>query len=156
MSRRSATDDPEGQKSPPSRLEQEIEEILARSDRPISFQERVQARRRQASPMSRNRVTSIRRHVLSVFGRLTALPLVSALAVAALAAFVQGFSPLLAQLLAVVSVTLLVLPIIQRLRRPQPPSTTMWRGRPVDFSARGGTSLRDLWRDRFRPPGPGR
>lgn len=156
MSRSSATDDPEGKKPPPTRLEQEIEEILARSDRPISFQERVQARRRQAGPMSRNRVTTIRRQVLSVLKRLTALSLVSALAVAALAAFVQGFSPLLAQLLAVVSVALLLTPIVQRLRRPQPPSTPMWRGRPVDFSPRGGSSLRDLWRDRFRPPGSGR
>jgi hypothetical protein len=133
-------------------MEQEIEEILSRSDRPISFQERVQARRRQAGPLSRNRLRIVRSQVGKVIGRLAALSLLSALAVAALAALVAGFSPLLAQILAVVSVGLLLAPIIQRFRRPNPPSTPMWRGRPVDFSPRGG-SLRDQLRDRFRPPG---
>lgn len=155
MSRSSPTDDSDRQQSPPTRLEQEIEEILARSDRPISFQERVQARRRQAGPMSRNRLHGLRRQFGSVLGRLTALSLLSALAVAALAAFVQDFSPLLAQVLAVVSVALLLTPIIQRFRRPNPPETPMWRGRPVDSSPRVGSSLRNL-RDRFRPPGSGR
>lgn len=156
MSRRSPRDDPDSKRSRPSRIEQEIEEILSRSDRPISFQERVRARRRQASPMSRNRLRTLRGQAGAGIERLAGLSLLSALAVAALAAFVQDFSPLLAQILAVISVALLLAPIIQRFRRPNPPSTPMWRGRSIDFSPRSGSSLRDQLRDRFRPPGAGR
>ena len=155
MSRRTPTEDPDSGRARPSRIEQEIEEILARSDRPISFQERVQARRRQAGPMSRHRLRILRTQARSIVRRFSAFALLAALAVAALAALVRDFSPLLAQLLAVVSVVLLLLPIIRQFRRPDPPDTPRWRGRPIDFSP-GGSSLRDQFRDRFRPPGPRR
>ncbi len=85
-----------------------------------------------------------------------AWPLLGALIAAAVAASVRDASPLLAQFLAVVSVGLFLLPVIVRFRRPDPPETRMWRGRPIDTSPHGPSSLRDQFRDRFRPPGAGR
>ncbi len=51
-----------------------------------------------------------------------------AVAAAILAFVVSDFSPLLANVLAIVCVAAIFVPVVQRFRQPESPSTMMWRG----------------------------
>ena len=133
-----------------SRLEDEVLEILYRVDQPASFTDHL---RRKASRQRRERWSAIGDR----FGggrRAGALGagsyLIGSFAVALLAVLLRDASALLATILAMASVALLVWPIVDRYRRPQPPEIKRWRGRDIDLNPPPAW-LRAL-QDRFRRP----
>lgn len=141
-----------------SRLEREVEEILARSggveekrhQRATITHLKPRPRRLNRPPRSwpyRDRLPSL--------GHLSngALALIGCLACAVLAVIVHGFSPLLANIFALLSVALLLAPIALQFRRPSSrDANKMWRGRVIDTSDSDGPNIIDQIRDRFRRP----
>lgn len=145
-------------RQPTSRLEREVAEILERSEKqPISFTDEVRRRtsaRRAMTPTTPSPSVSLQ----SRFERLGAgRYLILAIAAAILAFVVSDASPLLANILAIVCVAAIFIPVIQRFRQPDSPSSTMWRGQDL---ARGPDWSRSSSRpaglerifDRFRRP----
>ena len=143
---------------PTSRLEREVAEILERSEKqPISFSDEVRRRanaRRAAGPVSPPAAAGLQ----SRFERLGAgRYLIVAIVAAVLAFVVSDFSPLLANILAIVCVAAIFVPVVQRFRQPDSSSSTMWRGQDLsrgpDWS-RGASRPAGLERifDRFRRP----
>ena len=139
-------DAPEQPPRRPSRMEQEIAEILERTEQPVSLSEHV---RRKATPTSRvhpSRMDWTRQ--LRQFGPGTYL--LGALAFALLGALVSGGSPLLAMLFSLVSVGSFVMVWIRR-TPPGIGQPKMWRGRSLDPGPNPSQWLDDL-RDRFQGP----
>lgn len=142
---------------PASRLEREVAEILERSEKqPISFVDEVQRRAnaRRDTPIVQPRSSNAQER----FERLGSGRYLILAVVAGILAFVVGdFSPLLANILAIICVAAIFVPVVQRFRQPESPSTTMWRGRDLsrgpDWS-RSGSRPAGLERilDRFRKP----
>jgi hypothetical protein len=152
-----ATQYPDGDPNSPSgqqrtRLEEEVLEILQRTDQPISFSDHV---RRKVAQERRQRLGRWQDGVASLPSRLSGFSgLVGCLILAFLAFLVRDLSPLLATILAVASVVCLLLPIVQRFRGPTSPSGQRWRGQDVSFS--GSPGGQPAWfehlRQRFRRP----
>jgi hypothetical protein len=115
---------------PHSRLEDEVLEILHRTDRPVSnvvkFRSRVRSNRN--SFRDRFRIPTGRLHVTGLS------LLVASLVLAVLAAFVDDSSPLLGQVLALGSIAAFVWLYVRGFRGPDRNSTKSWRGRDIDFS----------------------
>ena len=143
---------------PASRLEREVAEILERSEKqPISFTDEVRRRanaRRTIAPAAPPASVSLQ----SRFERLGAgRYLILAIIAAVLAFVVSDFSPLLANIFAIVCVAAIFVPVVQRFRQPDSASSTMWRGQDLsrgpDWS-RGASRPAGLERifDRFRRP----
>ncbi len=143
---------------PTSRLEREVAEILERSEKqPISFTDEVRRRataRRAAAPIAPSPSVGLQ----SRFERLGAGRYLILAVVAAVFAFVvSDFSPLLANIFAIVCVAAIFVPVVQRFRQPDSPSTKMWRGQDL---SRGPDWSRSASRpagierilDRFRRP----
>ena len=132
-----------------SRLEDEVLEILHRTDKPASFGDHL---RRKAARRRRQRLGSWGRS-LSGFGRGVGAGtlLIGCFALAFLAAMVRDTSALLANLLALASLLLLVWPIVDRYRRPDRGNVKTWRGRDLDLSPPPPAWIGSL-RDRFRRP----
>jgi hypothetical protein len=113
-----------------SRLENELREILERTDRPpsnvVKFKSRVQ----------RNRMTLRQRLATIRFaGFVTELNVLIAAIVLAVLGFVLGdSSPALGRLLGLLSVGAVVLLFVRYFRRPGQHSVKTWRGRDIDFS----------------------
>ena len=143
---------------PTSRLEREVAEILERSDKqPISFTDEVRRRastRRASTPVAAPPAVSLH----SRFERLGAgRYLIVAIVAAILAFVVSDVSPLLANILAIVCVAAIFIPVVQRFRQPDSPSSTMWRGQDLSRgpdwsrSASRPAGLERIF-DRFRRP----
>lgn len=131
-----------------SRLEEEIEEILLRADRPPTFLERVRAFLRR-----RPRITLTgRAKVLA--GRFDDSAFVAGAVLTAIAAFLlRDSSQLLARILAVVAVILLLVPIVMSFTGPKHRAAKRWRGREIIDTP----PSRPSWLDRMfkgprRPP----
>jgi hypothetical protein len=140
-----------------SRLEREVEEILAKSG---GLEERRHQRGAitHLKPRSRPRPRTPRSWPaldrLPRLGHVSngALALLGCLIAAVLAVLVHGFSPLLANIFALLSVALLLAPIIFQFRRPGGRESKMWRGRPIDFRDDDGPNIIEQIRDRFFRP----
>lgn len=140
-----------------SRLEREVEEILARSggleerrhQRGAITHLKPRTRPRQRVPRSWSALDR-----LPKVGHLTngALSLLGCLIAAVLAVVVHGFSPLLANIFALLSVVLLLAPIVAQYRHPGSRDQKMWRGRPIDLRDDDGPNIIEQIRDRFFRP----
>ncbi len=139
-----------------TRLEEEVIEILARSDTPVSMSEHV---RRKVAQERRQRANHWRSTAASFPSRLGSLSGIFGFAILGFLAYlVRDLSPLLATILAVLSVVVLFLPLVDRARNgPRSTPGKTWRGRDMDFHSRPpGSSGQPAWfdtlRDRFRRP----
>jgi len=137
---------------PTTRLEREVAEILERSEKqPISFTDEVRRRakaRPTVVPVIPSRVTSLRSRFEQLgSGRYLVLAIVAAI----LAFVVSDFSPLLANILAIVCVAAIFIPVVQRFRQPDAPDSMMWRGQDLSRSASRPAGLERIL-DRFRRP----
>lgn len=116
-------------KSPKSRLDREIDEILEKkSKEPIPFRPRSQSHDRHVSNTSR-----IQQQAKRGWQWLSRMPLALAYALVLLAMLVRDASPLLALILSTAAVVAIWLPGIRRLFRPASvasPTVKYWRGRP--------------------------
>ncbi len=151
---------PDGESPPPgkprSRLEDEVLEILQRTDTPVSMSEHV---RRKVAQQRRERAHHWWNEARSLPSRLGAFSGIFGFAILGFLAFLlRDISPLLATILAVLSVVVLFLPVVDRFRNgPQSSSAKRWRGRDMDVTFRPpGSSGQPAWfenlRDRFRKP----
>ena len=140
--------------SPPprrSRLEDEVLEILYRSDRPPSFSDRARSAGRRAAASLRTRRSL---GVGDLVSRLDAgMWLAVCVGLGIVAYLVRDASPFLARVFAVACLAMIVLAIVRSFGRPDRGSMKRWRGRDVDISP----SSRPLWIDRVfrgqrRPP----
>ena len=130
-------------------MEDEVLEILYRTDQPASFTDHV---RRKAANQRRTRGSAFsgqRARLSRQLGGGTML--LGALGAALLAVLVEDLSAVLATLLAIVSLALLLAPIFERYRRPGRSDVKQWRGRDVDLSSPPPAWVGAL-RDRFRKP----
>jgi hypothetical protein len=131
-----------------SRLEEEIEEILMRADRPPTLWERLRAFLRR-----RPRLPSAAR-ARSRLHRLEGGAFVAGAVLTAIAAFLlRDASHLLARSLAVIAVILLLAPIVMSFVGPKHESAKRWRGREIIDTP----PSRPSWLDRMfkgprRPP----
>lgn len=134
-----------------SRLDLEVEEILRKSDNVRPFPEARQRARRVtapppggSSPAPPSMPTVVRKAVET--------PLLLALGFAIVALMISSASPLLASLFALGAVVFVLLPIVQRYRRPSAaPETKMWRGRELETRPTADSvveSIRQWWRSR--------
>lgn len=133
-----------------SRLDREVDEILASSQRhnPLPPPTPIRPNMQVAQPKA-----SMPPQVLAA----CRTPILQALACALLAWIVRDVSPLLASVLAFGAIVCIILPIV-RGSRPSTPSrsleTRMWRGQVIDMrqpSTRTPLdSLRDWWNARHR------
>lgn len=142
-------DDP---RPPISRLEREVAEILERSEQqPISFTDEV--RRRSQATRRAGRQSAARPESLQArFERLgTGRYLILAVAAAVLALVVSDFSPLLANILAIVCVASIFIPVVQRFRQPDSPRSKTWRGQDLSGNLSRPVGVERIF-DRFRRP----
>ncbi len=131
-----------------SRMEDEVLEILYRTDQPSSLADHV---RRKTARQRRSRISAVSR---SYGLRRQAGPgtmLLATLGAALLAVLVKDTSAILATLLALASVAFLLAPIVGRYRRPGRSDVKRWRGRDIDLSPAPPAWIGSL-RDRFRKP----
>ena len=122
---------PEGNDHPPgkprTRLEDEVLEILQRTDTPVSMSEHV---RRKVAQERRERAQRWRNEARSLPSRLGAFSGIFGFAILGLLAYLlRDASPLLATILAVLSVVVLFLPVVDRYRNG-PKSSTSKRKAP--------------------------
>lgn len=121
---------PEEREQRRTRLEDEIREILERSDRPPSNVIKFKSRVRRNRLSTRQRLETLRGH-----GIVTDLNILIAAVVLAVLGFVLGDSSrALGRLLAFASVAAFVWLFVRYFRRPDHRSVKTWRGRDVDFS----------------------
>lgn len=132
-----------------SRLDLEVEEILRKSDNVRPFPEARQRPRRVTPPHLSGQFPA---SMPTVVRKAVETPLLVALALAILALMISGLSPLLASLFALGAVAFVLLPLVQRYRRPSAASETrMWRGREIDTRPTADSmveSVRRWWRSR--------
>ncbi|HEY8445609.1 MAG TPA: hypothetical protein VIL01_00730 [Thermomicrobiales bacterium] len=140
--------EPTDAERPSSRLEAEINEILARSVRPPTIRDRLRAFLTQVRWRLAGRSLPIG-HLWSRLGESAFL--VSAIVVALVAYFLRDASPMVARVLAIIAAALVFLPIIFSFTGPRPPAAKRWRGR-VMFDE--PPPQRPQWLDRMfrRPP----
>lgn len=129
-----------------SRMEDEVLEILYRTDRPPTTGEKARARIDEAR-LSAQRSLATKRFGRSFRAGPLAL-LVGSLLLAIAAAFLRSYVPLLAVLLGLGSAAMLLAVWFDR--RPRPSASTRWRGRDLD----DGPRLPDIerFRERWRNP----
>lgn len=136
-----------------SRLDLEVEEILRKSDNVRPFPN-PRARPMKAASPPGDGPGPFPASMPPAVRKALDTPLLLALALAILALMVSTASPLLAALFALGAVVFVLLPIVQRFRRPSAaPETKMWRGREIDSRPSADSmieSVRQWWR--FRKP----
>jgi hypothetical protein len=143
--------DPSGNDQTPrrrTRLEDEVLEILTRADRPPTRLEKLRSWRWRRGRWGTSR--RLRRGRSTGFGNGSWL-LASAIA-GILALVLDGPSPLIARILAILCIVCFAVPIVARWRKPDEPEIKRWRGRDIDFRDSGSDFIEDLKR-RFRRPG---
>lgn len=146
---------------PQSRLDREINEILEEArNRPISFQDRVAQKR--IAVEAQKQATAHRARSIGV-GPIQAawswalkIPLVTALIVAILAAWLASDYRGIAIVLGLIAVAFIFLPFVRRPSSDDVAYQKKWRGRPIESSLPGGArpegsvrSLIDSARSRF-------
>ena len=152
MNEQAGSRDPQDEGAPKkSRLDLEVEEILRKSDNVRPFPAaRARPVKGPASPG--NGPAPIPASVSAGMRKALDTPLLVALALAILALMVSTASPLLATLCALGAVVFVLLPVVQRFRRPaSAPETKMWRGREIDSRPTTDSvmeSVRRWWRSR--------
>ncbi len=123
---------------PKSRLDRELDEILAKkSKEPIAF------RSHQKVKQQRSGLTDWQLQAKSAWKRIAAIPLLLAFMLVIVAMLVHGFSPLLALVLSTGAVAAILVPAIRGVIRPSMPSTTdvkYWRGRPYTTEIKSAVS----------------
>lgn len=136
---------------PNSRLDREIDEILEQSsNRPISFQERVDQRRNAARQQRVQTTTAVRPLGRRLMALALRVPIVTALVLAGIGAYLAGPLPLLAVLFGLAAIAMVFAPFA--LKRPQTtPDQPRWRGRvisnlPPAGGASSGSFLDDIRR----------
>ena len=123
-------DSPQEREQRRTRLENEIQEILERTDRPPSNVVKFRSQVRTNRVSYRQRLESFSDRV-----RITELNLLVAAIVLAVLAFVLGDSSrALGSLLAILSVAAVVWLFVRYYRRPGHQSIKTWRGRDVDLT----------------------
>jgi len=134
-----------------SRLDLEVEVILRKSDNVRSFPD-PEMRNARARPASAIGNQPGKTTMPPLAKKALETPLLLALGFAILSFLVADVSPLLASLLAFSAVGFVLLPIVQRYRRPtSAPETKMWRGRVIDSRSSADSvieSLKQWWRSR--------
>lgn len=145
------TEDPESPRGRRSRLEDEVLEILYRSDRPPTAMDRFRARSRAVRRSLSNGGPRSIGNISASFD--TGGWLVAVIALCVVAFIVRDMSPLVARLLAIASLALIILAIVNSLRHPRQGSLKQWRGRNINMQP----PTRPLWLDRVirgskRPP----
>lgn len=142
-------ENPTGDRQQKSRLDREIDEILARSetDRPLPP---------PPTPI-RPRVTKTSPSIPPRLASLLQVPILQALLLALAAWIVADLSALLANLLALGAVVCIILPMVRGVRPTSgsvAPETRMWRGQVIDLRPEQPRtpveSLRDWWNTRRR------
>lgn len=137
------------QPTPPrSRLEDEVLEILVRTDQPTSLADHV---RRKTQQQRRPRIDAAARAVPSFDSAGPGTFLIVCLVLALLASIVRDTSALLAALLALTSVAALAMVAVRRRGGAGGPGTKTWRGRDLDVDPPPPAWVEAL-RDRFRRP----
>ncbi|MDP9369117.1 MAG: hypothetical protein M3Q03_12710 [Chloroflexota bacterium] len=131
-----------------SRMEDEVLEILYRTDQPTSFADHV---RRKTTRQRRSRLSTISRSFRTTQQLGPGTMLLASIGAALLAVLVKDASAILATLLALASVSLLLAPIVGRYRRPGRSDVKRWRGRDIDLNPPPPAWVGSL-RDRFRKP----
>ncbi len=150
-------DTPPNGSSGKSRLDRELEEILAKNENirllPPPPEQPKPNRTRTPSP----KVGSAPGSMIPPQARtLMASPIVVALGLAIAAVLVAGFSALLANLLGLAAVVCILYPMAQRLKRKPtaPPDIRMWRGQVIDAKPPQQPSpldaAREWWKSRQR------
>jgi hypothetical protein len=142
MSLPTSSPPPDGEGSK-SRLDREIEEILARNDNI----------RHLPPPPSPSRPRTIKMKppaVPATVMRFLTTPIFLALILAVIAYLLRDVSTLMANILTTLAVASIIWPIVQRFRRPaQAPTSQMWRGQVFEARPPSSTSpidsVRDWW-----------
>ncbi len=140
-----------------SRLDRELEEILARNENIRLLPPPPQTPR---TPNARTTPLDHRSSIESMIPprawALLASPVFVALGLALAALLVSDISVLLATLLSLAAVVCVILPMVQRFRRTPaaPPDIRMWRGQVIDSSPPAPPSpldaARNWWKSRQR------
>ncbi len=142
------TDQDKERPNPPrTRLEDEVLEILERTDREpgrvIKFKSRAERERAQRTRQLRNRLSNV---------RLSGTEwLIGSVVFAILAIIVHHSSPLLAKILALACVGCLVMIYVVSFRQPKGPNVKRWRGRDIDIRPPGENPFR-TWTKGPKPP----
>jgi hypothetical protein len=142
---------PEGE-SGKSRLDREIEEILAKDDniRHLPPPPKAPARQPRPAPSRQPLEDLIPPRIMT----LLVTPIFLALVFGLLAYLVRDVSPLLANLAGLIAVACIIWPMVQRWRGStdaDPGETRMWRGQVVEMRPRTRSpldGLRDWWNSR--------
>lgn len=139
---------PSGDQPPRSRLEDEVLEILVRSEQPTSLADHVRRRtaRRSGGPPPR-----AGRPFPGVGSVGPGTLLIASVGAAVLAAVARPESPLLAFLLGLGSAILFGAIWVRRFGGPGGPEVQRWRGRDLDLGP-GGAAWVESLRDRFKRP----
>jgi hypothetical protein len=143
---------------PPSRLDQEISEILEEArNRPISFQDKVAQRRAAIQTQKQSTVQTARASVAgsarTASDWLLRVPLVTALVVALIAVWIEPNLPFVAVVLGLVAVGLIFLPFVRKRPDDGMLYQKRWRGRVIDQPRAPSGSMRhwiDAARDRLQ------
>jgi hypothetical protein len=144
-------EDPESPPPRRSRLEDEVLEILYRSDRPPTFSERMRSASRRTVASMRGRRSP---DLGAVVKQLDAgLWLAVCIGLGFVAFLIRNASPLMARVFAVTCLAMIIFAIVRSFSRPDRGSVKRWRGRNVDISPQS----RPMWLDRVfrgqrRPP----
>ncbi len=153
-------DNPSGDRPGQTRLDRELDEILAKNENirllppPPEATSRPPTRIKPKSGLARPPMESSM--IPPKARELMASPVILAVGLAIVALLVSGLSPLLANLLCLAAVVCVLAPMVQRFRgRPTaPPEIRMWRGQVMDAPPPRQPSpidaARDWWKSRQR------
>jgi hypothetical protein len=136
-----------------SRLDRELEEILSKNENIRLLPPPPKATKTKPSiPAAPSSLTTTFPKVL---GRIASAPILVALILGIVAYLISDLSQLIANLLCVAAVVCIILPMVQRFRRPAPePQTRMWRGQTFEVREESSSnlldSLRTWWNSRHR------
>lgn len=133
-----ATIDPSdnsGERHQKTRLESEIEEILARAEREHPLPPPTPIRTRTPRPtLGQAHRSRLAGTATSVRGWLVNVPLLVAYMLAIVAHLLSDLSPFLTRIVVDLAVVAVFWPILESFRQQQAtPSNTMWRGREMDL-----------------------
>lgn len=125
-------DEQDGNQPPPkrSRLEDEVREILIRTEQPASFQDHVRRKAQSRRPPERRPAASAAPR-LDVYG--PGAYLIGSLALAFVGMMLRDLSPLLAVVCGLGSVVLLAMMWKPRAGSPGDPNIKRWRGEDINL-----------------------
>lgn len=133
-----------------SRLDRELEEILSKNDNIRLLPPPPKAAK--AKPPRPAAPSLLATTWPKAIERILAAPILLALILAIIAYFIADLSQLVANLLCLAAVVCVILPMVQRFRRPAPaPETRMWRGQTFEVREESSAStvldsLRNWWK----------